>query len=450
MRFLRYPHGPVLSVATSNVLDMDLSPLEALDALEAATETALAVLGKGLWRLPEPEVERVLARMQALESRHAALRLKVVREVDTRGVPATHGAPSLKSYLIQTLRMSPALAGETARVSDSLATRHSATGEALAEARVSYEQAKAISELIDGLPKIATFEQKDRAEAFLLTQAAKLDARDLKRLAKTIDAYIDPDGTPDREEAARSKRGAHLKDHHDGTQTLSWTDTDEHIAIAKAAIEALAAPVPAEDGEHDPRPAPVRRADALLDLCRRALQAGELGTSRGVRPHLHVTFSAETLLGRPGAPHGTTATGEHLSPATIERLSCDADITGILLDGEGVPLKLGRTVRTVTAGQWAALLARDTGCCFPGCTRPASWCHAHHLVHWTKHGPTDLDNLGLFCTIHHHYLHDKGWNACLGPDGHIEVIPPPWVDVQQRPRRNMHWHLQREMTRLQQ
>lgn len=170
MRFLRYSHGPVLSVATSNVLNMDLSPLEALDALEAATETALAVLGKDLWRLPEPEVERVLARMQALESRHAALRLKVVREVDTRGVPATHGAPSLKSYLIQTLRMSPALAGETARVSDSLATRHSATGEALAEARVSYEQAKAISELIDGLPKIATFEQKDRAEAFLLAQ----------------------------------------------------------------------------------------------------------------------------------------------------------------------------------------------------------------------------------------------------------------------------------------
>ena len=35
--------------------------------------------------------------------------------------------------------------------------------------------------------------------------------------------------------------------------------------------------------------------------------------------------------------------------------------------GDGVPLRLGRTRRIATAGQTAALIARDRGCSFPGC-----------------------------------------------------------------------------------
>jgi hypothetical protein len=235
-----------------------------------------------------------------------------------------------------------------------------------------------------------------------------------------------------------------MRQNHDGTQTLIWTDVDEHMALAKAAIEALAAPVPGADGTRDPRSAEERRADALLDLCRRALDAGEFPTSRGVRPHLHVTFTEATLRGEPGAPFGRTSTGEDLSPETIRRLACDASITGILLNGNGVPLKVGRTHRTVRPGQWIALLARDTGCAFPACTRPAHWCEAHHLQEWSQDGMTDLDNLVLLCTIHHHYIHDRGWHARLGPDGHPEIIPPPWIDPTQQPRRNLHWSIQRE------
>ena len=36
---------------------------------------------------------------------------------------------------------------------------------------------------------------------------------------------------------------------------------------------------------------------------------------------------------------------------------------------------------------------------------PASWCDAHHLVHWADDGPTDLSNAALLCERHHTVVH---------------------------------------------
>jgi hypothetical protein len=179
-------------------------------------------------------------------------------------------------------------------------------------------------ETVTGLPKCADAEDREKAEAFLLGNAEQWNATDIRATGKLIDAYLDPDGTPDRDEAARSKRGADFRDNHNGTQTLIWTDIDENMAMVKAAIEALAAPVPAEDGARDPRAASVRRADALLDLCWRVLDSGGLPSSRGVRPHLHVTFTEETLRGggvpRMGGPRpGSTSLRSRFSACSATR-----------------------------------------------------------------------------------------------------------------------------------
>jgi hypothetical protein len=99
-------------------------------------------------------------------------------------------------------------------------------------------------------------------------------------------------------------------------------------------------------------------------------------------------------------------------------------------------LDVGREQRTVTAGQWAALVVRDRGCAFPGCTRPAEWCIAHHIVHWADGGPTDLDNLVLLCGYHHRVVHHSGWQVIMAADRHPQFLPPPWVDPDQTPRRN--------------
>jgi hypothetical protein len=46
----------------------------------------------------------------------------------------------------------------------------------------------------------------------------------------------------------------------------------------------------------------------------------------------------------------------------------------------------------------------------PGCTRSAAFCDAHHVVHWSAGGATDLSNLVLLCRHHHRTLHTGHWH----------------------------------------
>jgi hypothetical protein len=117
----------------------------------------------------------------------------------------------------------------------------------------------------------------------------------------------------------------------------------------------------------------------------------------------------------------------------------------VVEDDWGQPLNVGRLSRTVTPAIWAALMARDTGCAFPGCTRPAAWTQAHHIIHWCDGGETSLQNCVLLCDPHHDTVHHKGWVIRLDYHGIPEFIPPPKVDPQQRPRRNEHWRAQRRL-----
>ncbi|TAN34271.1 HNH endonuclease, partial [bacterium] len=44
-----------------------------------------------------------------------------------------------------------------------------------------------------------------------------------------------------------------------------------------------------------------------------------------------------------------------------------------------------------------ALRLRDRGCRWPGCDRQVNWSTPHHIVAWSKNGPTNLTNLVLLC-----------------------------------------------------
>ena len=120
--------------------------------------------------------------------------------------------------------------------------------------------------------------------------------------------------------------------------------------------------------------------------------------------------------------------GIGLTATQLRRLACDAGILPVVFDGKGQALDLGRRQRVVTPGQRIALVARDGGCVFPGCDRPASWCDAHHVIHWFERGPTDLWNLCLLCSAHHHIVHDGGWRLRhrdpSSRDGNLEFVDP--------------------------
>jgi hypothetical protein len=152
-----------------------------------------------------------------------------------------------------------------------------------------------------------------------------------------------------------------------------------------------------------------RRYDALVNICRRALDNGEVGGSRKARPHLLIVEDLAEIEERAPlvaeAVRADAAHVGHLSRATLEMLSCDCSVSRVITRGRSEILDLGRSTRTVSWSQWKALVVRDKHCQAPGCDRPPGDCHGHHIVHWTKNGPTDLKNLQLLCWRHHREAH---------------------------------------------
>jgi hypothetical protein len=222
----------------------------------------------------------------------------------------------------------------------------------------------------------------------------------------------------DDPEPREQRRRLHISRTFEGRHELSaslWAEDGEVVAKALRLAESADA-----DGE-PPRTAATRRADALVDLCRYFLDH-QLDHSGGRhRPHLNVVVDFDDLAhGGPGEIVG----GSVLDGASVARLACDAALHRVVAAGRSVVLDYGRTTRTVPAPLWAALVLRDSHCRFPGCDRQPGWCEGHHLHHFAHGGPTNLANLVLACSRHHHLLHQPGWSAKLKPDGEVVVTTP--------------------------
>ncbi|WP_235949523.1 HNH endonuclease signature motif containing protein, partial [Candidatus Frankia alpina] len=294
-----------------------------------------------------------------------------------------------------------------------------------------------IGDAMRSLPTGTTFEQRTAAEQALIGFARQFDTIHLTKLAAHLretlttvdispggddphtDSHTNPgasggagagggdgDEKPSRDPA--DIRRLTFTDTPTGTTLISGELDAEGAALLRTALDSLAAPQPADDNTLDRRSPARRRADALVDLVTRALTAATVPETGGVRPHLTVTIDWDTLLAS-GAIPATTSWGLPLPHSTLARLSCDAEITRIILTPAGVPLDVGRTNRTVPPQMRRALIARDRGCTFPGCDRPPSWCEAHHVIHWKNEGVTALCNLILLCGEHHRQVHHDGW-----------------------------------------
>jgi Domain of unknown function (DUF222)/HNH endonuclease len=173
----------------------------------------------------------------------------------------------------------------------------------------------------------------------------------------------------------------------------------------------------------------------LVEVCRLVSTCGELPDNGGDRPQVVVTIDYDRLRDRVGV--GTFDDGSHLSPAAARRIACDAGIIPAVLGTTSQVLDVGRQSRLATGPLRRALVLRDKGCAFPGCDRPPRWTDAHHVLHWSDGGPTELSNLVLLCGYHHRLIHHSDWQAKINPkDGRPEFIPPSYIDASQLPRRN--------------
>lgn len=91
----------------------------------------------------------------------------------------------------------------------------------------------------------------------------------------------------------------------------------------------------------------------------------------------------------------TTSHGTPLSISKLLKMSGDAGVLAAVCSDTGGIMSYGRERRLASKGQRLALAARDGGCCFPGCDRPAAWTEVHHIISWLIGGPTDIANMCL-------------------------------------------------------
>ena len=117
---------------------------------------------------------------------------------------------------------------------------------------------------------------------------------------------------------------------------------------------------------------------------------------------------------------------DHVPEAVAQRIACDCETWRQILDPTtGQVFELGRSHRLVPPWLRKALVARDHGCRWPGCTAPAAWTDAHHIIPWWTGGLTDIDNLLLLCRYHHVKVHEGRWHLRYDPHtGEVSVTRP--------------------------
>ncbi|HYP45475.1 MAG TPA: DUF222 domain-containing protein [Propionibacteriaceae bacterium] len=448
-----------------------------LEALQRIRIEAVECAETPAWSLTDADVEGCLDVVQQGMQALSAVLLHLIHQVDTRGIPATQRTPQTAMWLRERLRMTPTAARRLVRLAKAVDERPG-LDQALGAAAVNVEQATAVVDAVEALPSDTGVEVAAKAEAMLLEWAGQFDARQLGVLGRRVLAHVAPEVAEaaegkavERDNAsAYAARTLSIVPQGDGRVRLSgWLDT-EAAAVVSAALEPLCSPrrhvdvgqspIPDAAGSgtagsgtagsgagaaaegagdravSDERTFGQRRVDALVEVCRLALNTGQLPDNGGDRPQLTVTVDVNALRAQVGV--ATLDTGDRLTAAQARRLACDAHLLPAVLDTQGQVLDVGRSRRLVTGAVRRALVLRDRGCAFPSCDRPPRWTEGHHITSWADGGTTSLDNSVLLCGYHHRVIHHTAWHVRLAHDMRPEFIPPVHVDPEQRPRRNLY------------
>ncbi len=407
-----------------------------------------------LWQVQGGELGALLGEFDALAAVACGARVAVVGEAEARGEISASQAGSTAGWVAE---HAPTLAAGSGAGQVARLVRECTRPD------LSPVHAAAVSGQVS-VPTALT----------VVSEYARLKPRLREEAAPTVLRGLLDMGIADGPKGVRSLRPALLAAHGADGEFQADADTAERLvslsrpstdelgaltyqlvldpvgaAALEAAIGPLSTPVPGPDGERDPRSPQLRRGQALIEVCRRATSAGDRPPS-GVKTTLMLTMSYDDLAARVGAATvvGSSQGDSLIAPETARRLACDANVIPAVLGSRGEILDQGRSTRLATPGQLAALWLRDRGCSFPGCTTPAHWCDAHHLVHWADGGTSDLTNLALLCGRHHSVVHrdqlaghvthagaDTGavaaavtWNLIPGSYQRRDDGPPPHGD----------------------
>jgi hypothetical protein len=314
---------------------------------------------------------------------------------------------------------------------------------------ISIEAAEAIRSGLGSPNSAITEAQLTDAAGQLVEAARRLDPDALAREARAFRDELDALGAALREQERRQKRSLRLYVQADGTTKLVWIMDPETAATVRDLYDRTTSPrltSPKIDGVRFVDPDRQAAADSILNDERTPEQIASDGFEQLLK--LGADADPSLLLGSGAPVIRLTATktaferGKGLAriegqdaPVSISsawRLSCDAGVSGIMLDETGFVLDFGREQRFFTRKQKEALAVSWGGCACPGCDRPPSWTEAHHIAFWKRDGgKTNLADGILLCRHHHLLFHNNGWEITRDRDSRYWLIPPPEQDPSQ-------------------
>jgi hypothetical protein len=345
-------------------------------------------------------------------------------------------------FIEQSTRDSKAEAARLVRIGTAVRARQSLSGETLPPLRPVVAGAMVRGELgLDAASAIlsslrqaaggsdATPENLDAAETALVEFAAKDVADSVADLGRAWRDALDPDGVEPRYDDILEKRGIFVGRERNGIKTYTIRAAPmlaaELDAVFLESMSSNATPrfmsdkdlarattvTEDENGELvetivDRRSIEQRRSDALEGV----LTAGIRATQDGLA-NLRTIGSVTAVIQLKDLQGGTgfgilEGTDEVVPASAIQELVCDTGFHTVLLGDNGAPLSHGLLERYATASQRRAIIARDGDrCVAKGCRKRAAGSHAHHVVFFSRGGPTDVDNMVMLCPAHHHALH---------------------------------------------
>jgi Domain of unknown function (DUF222) len=400
------------------------SEVEQVDVVERLIEAIDAWAAEDLHGLFAPQLNARLGALVGASNRLAAELTRTVRECDSMGAE-DDGLKTTASWLRGHARYAPAAAAQL--VSAGRALEHLPTCAAgFAAGAITLAQVTVIAAAVRPEELARAADQGidlSVIDAALATVASERPHDELVAVVRHYREALDPDGgEPDPTEGRRLSFTAHA----DGTVGIRGQLDAVGGEKLRAALEAI---TQAARPHGDTRTRAQQQADALVQLADTALAAGSLPVLRTVKPHVVVSVRLEDLLGGDGTPGAArTGFGQVLSAAQARWLACDASLTRIVLDPDGLPLDVGRTQRLVPPHVRRAVEQRDQHCVFAGCYAPTYWCDVHHLVEWINGGPTSLDNSGLVCERHHTKVH-HGFRIERDPGGRWHTYRPDGTEI---------------------
>ncbi len=430
---------------------MEATGFADIDEAYALVETALSAVQHirdgAFWKLVADDQLDFGRRLETLARTVYAAQVHQAGEIEVQEIAKLRSCSSTAALLRQAFVISQGDATGRVKAAAQILPRPQMTGgeappilpelaQAVDGGCVGAEHVKIIVETMAKVPPTVPAQARDLCEQTLVDTAVDCDPNYLGHAAQRILDRVDPDGELDDTTPA-SKMELHFgtRSTRTGLTPIKGQLDDYGVAVIKKAIDGLSAPRPEQDGVRDPRPAATRQAHALVEALARFLDTGAAPLNGGERPHVTVTMSWDALTGMiSGASFDT---GAMISPAHARKFLCDAKVIPMVLGTKSEVLDVGRASRTFPAHIRRAIVARDQGCIWPGCDRPPDWCDGHHIDFWDRDlGPTSYENGCLLCRHHHTEIHKDEWLIRMAGDGIPELIPPKWIEPQQKPRRN--------------